>query len=319
MSASSDSRTPLLKKGSPAAAKPQWRLYLELTRMHDFPTGMIQVFWPCVYGYIMASRRNPPDASTLIREMTPIFVACCFIYSAAAVINDICDRELDRQVERCKNRPLASGAVSVTGATILLIALIVPPVWMLTLVNRTAMISGLVGMFPLHGVYPLLKRWTSWPPAWSGLAMTWGYPTAWLIVAPQDVWSPLLWIPTLGGMCSIIVCDTEYHCQDRRDDIKAGIPSLAVLFGAYVKPILSIFSTAFVASLAYLGVAANMPPVYFVIAVAGPAVHLLWQLLTLDPEDTANCFTRFASNGNMGGIISAGVIAGVYLPDLLSF
>ncbi|KZT68553.1 UbiA prenyltransferase [Daedalea quercina L-15889] len=317
MSKLHDSRTTLPNKANVTKAKPKWRHLLELTRMHAFPDGMISVFWPCVWGYVLASRNDPPDPYTFIRHIVPIFVSSGFVYSAAAVINDICDREFDRHVERCKNRPIASGAVTVTEATILLIALAAPPVWMLTFVNRTAMISGLIGIFPLHGIYPLLKRWTSWPPAWSGLAMTWGYPTAWLIVAPQDIWSPMIWTLTLGGMCWIILTDTEYHCQDRKDDVKAGIPSTAILFGSYIRVILSIFATIYVAALTCTGIAANMPPVYFIVVVAGTAVHLLWQLLTLNPDDPANCLTRFSSNRDLGGMITAGMIAGVYLSDLL--
>ena len=28
---------------------------------------------------------------------------------------------------------------------------------------------GLIGIFPLHALYPLMKRWTYWPQAWLGM------------------------------------------------------------------------------------------------------------------------------------------------------
>lgn len=32
--------------------------------------------------------------------------------------------------------------------------------------RRIAM--GIIGVFPLHALYPLMKRWTWWPQAWLG-------------------------------------------------------------------------------------------------------------------------------------------------------
>jgi 4-hydroxybenzoate polyprenyltransferase len=94
------------------------------------------------------------------------------LHSAACVINDISDRDFDRQVgefsrtlclsnvddnflssERCKNRPIAKGDVSVTGASIFLIIILVPCLSMLLLTNEMALWVALPGIFPLHALY----------------------------------------------------------------------------------------------------------------------------------------------------------------------
>jgi len=317
MSEASDPRIPLLKKDLPATAKPMWRLYLELSRLHVWPGGTNLFFLPCVWGYLLAARNDPPPADTLIRHFVLLLGFSTLIGSATCVINDICDRDLDRLVERCKTRPIASGAVSVFGATVFLLVQVGLCVWIITMLNPTAMICGLFGLFVFHGFYPLMKRLTNWPQAYLGLAMNWGLPTTWLIIAPQDVSSPVVWVLTFGALCWTMVYDTIYACQDREDDIKAGVKSTAVLFGSWIRPILAVFGIMFIATLVYTGVETNMTLPYYVIGVAGTALHTLWQVATFDPSDGLDCAMKFVGNGNLALIYTVGLITAIYMPDLL--
>ena len=57
--------------------------------------------------------------------------------SAGCIINDIADRDIDRQVERTRTRPLASGELSVWQAVILLVLLLV-------IANAVVMMLGAV-------------------------------------------------------------------------------------------------------------------------------------------------------------------------------
>ncbi|KZT64162.1 hypothetical protein DAEQUDRAFT_769914 [Daedalea quercina L-15889] len=91
---------------------------------------------------------------------------------------------------------------------------------------------------------------------------------------------------------------------------------MATLFGSYIRPILSVFAAIFVTNLAYTGIKTDMSLPYFIIAIGGAALHLLWQMCTWNPEDDADSIAKWKSNGNLGYIITAGVISGVYLPDL---
>ena len=76
--------------------------------------------------------------------------------------------------------------------------------------------------------------------------------------------------------------DTVYALQDKEDDVKAGVHSCALLFGSWVRPILSVFATFFVATLAYAGYLNHQGVFYYVIAVGGTGLHILWQLATPD-------------------------------------
>jgi len=160
---------------SPASHRSKLKLYFELTRLHKFPAGSLLVFWPCAWGLTMAAYRNSMPPAELILKLIGYLVGSTLLHNAACIINDICDIDFDRQVERTKTRPLASGAVSVFEAVLLLVVHLIVCLWMLSWTNNSAWTWGLVGIFPLHGLYPLMKRWTDWPQAWLGLAMNWGF------------------------------------------------------------------------------------------------------------------------------------------------
>ncbi|KIP03847.1 hypothetical protein PHLGIDRAFT_76947, partial [Phlebiopsis gigantea 11061_1 CR5-6] len=157
-----------------------------------------------------------------------------------------------------------------------------------------------VGFLILDPLYPLMKRWTHWPQAFLGLAMTWALPTAWVSINGFHVVSiPLVLL--VGGTSWTIYYDTIYACQDRRDDIKAGIKSTAVLFGEYIRPIVFTFAVGFIASLTYGGVATGAGAPYFIITVIITSVELVWQMVALDFDNGVQCWTIFKINGNLVG------------------
>ncbi|KAH9934349.1 UbiA prenyltransferase family [Fomitopsis serialis] len=263
-------------------------------------------------------RAHPPDLTTFVQYTTAFLLGSTLLHSAACTINDICDRDFDRPVERTKNRPIASGTVTVFQATVFLLVQVGVFVWVLTLVNRTAFLCGMFGV-PVARFIPAPEGVTNWPQAWLGLAMNWGLPTAWLMTRPEDTRSVPMWTLSFGTFCWTIFYDTIYACQDRKDDVEAGVKSTALLFGAYVKPILSLFGAAFVGTLAYAGTETSMPLPYFVIGVGGCALHMIWQLGTLDVGIPQDCERKYNSNGDLGYIVAGGMLAAMYTPDLLQF
>lgn len=142
--------------------------------------------------------------------------------------------------------------------------------------------------------------------------MTWGLPTTWvsfrgytdmdalIVLYLGGIWWGFIRVvmsvdglltPTLHSWS--IYYDTIYACQDRRDDIKAGVKSTAVLFGDYVRPIVSVFATLFVASLVYAGMVTEAGPLYYVITVGGGAACFAWQMLTIDFDNGEQCWSAF--------------------------
>ncbi|KAI0916461.1 hypothetical protein AcV5_002953 [Taiwanofungus camphoratus] len=115
-----------------------FRSYFELNRLHKFPTGTLFVFWPCAWGLTMAAYVKGLPPSKLATLIFSYFIGSTIVHSAACVINDIFDRDFDRQVERTKMRPIASGDISVFDATVFLILQITVILCMLSFVNPLA-------------------------------------------------------------------------------------------------------------------------------------------------------------------------------------
>jgi 4-hydroxybenzoate polyprenyltransferase len=83
------------------------------------------------------------------------------------------------------------------------------------------------------------------------------------------------------------------YCQDKADDAKAGVKSTALLFGSWIKPILSMFALFFIFQLAVSGYLNGNGPAYFLVSVAGALVHFIWQLTTLNVDEPSDCWRKF--------------------------
>ncbi|KAF7798420.1 hypothetical protein EIP86_009641 [Pleurotus ostreatoroseus] len=94
---------------------------------------------------------------------------------------------------------------------------------------------------------------------------------------------------------------------DRTDDVKAGVKSTALLFGAHVKPVLRAFAFAFVALMSLAGFLNGNGPWFYVVSCGGTALHILWQQYNWDDTNMADCMAKFKSNGDMGAIIWFGL------------
>ena len=87
--------------------------------------------------------------------------------------------------------------------------------------------------------------------------------------------------------------DTIYACQDRDYDLEANVKSTAVLFGRHVRAVLAAFSVAFIVMISLAGILNRNGPYYFVVSCAGAACHLIWQLVTWDDTNAADCASKF--------------------------
>ncbi|KAG0704554.1 hypothetical protein DFH29DRAFT_1037269 [Suillus ampliporus] len=161
------------------------------------------------------------------------------IHSAGCIINDMLDRDFDRKVERLKGRPIASGAVTVTEASVLWCLNTSPIVFSFTL--------GVVGLPACGGTYPLMKRWIYWPSLFLGFATSWAVPFTWVATTGQFDWSMTRTPQSLPAGNWICLYDTIYACQDNKDDEKAVVKSMAVHLGEGIRPTLSLFDATFFA------------------------------------------------------------------------
>ena len=90
----------------------QIKLFIELTRLKK-PIGFMLLFWPCAWGLTLAYNFNE-DLYDYIFYLVLFLFGSILMRSAGCIVNDILDREFDSKVARTKDRPIASGKVSIT-------------------------------------------------------------------------------------------------------------------------------------------------------------------------------------------------------------
>ena len=88
----------------------QLNLFVELTRLKK-PIGYMLLFWPCAWGLTLAYDYSN-NIKTYLFYLTLFFLGSILMRSAGCVVNDIVDKNFDKRVERTKDRPIASGKVS---------------------------------------------------------------------------------------------------------------------------------------------------------------------------------------------------------------
>jgi 4-hydroxybenzoate polyprenyltransferase len=274
------------RRGLIGALPGPMRPYASLMRL-DRPIGVWLLFWPGAWAVALAGLG--PDGLELIL----LFAIGAFaMRSAGCVYNDIVDRDLDARVERTRLRPLARGRVSLKGAWALLIGLSLVGLAVLLQLRPVAQIVALASL-ALVAAYPFMKRITWWPQAWLGLVFAWAALVGWPAVTGElDRSAWLLWA---GTVCWVIGYDTVYAIQDREDDALIGVKSSARALGGRVRGGVALF---YGGALLLWGLAIwRVHPDWLgLLALLPVALHLLWQVATLEVEDGADALAKFRSN-----------------------
>jgi len=288
------------REGSWLDRLPAWlRPYGVLARW-DRPIGSWLLLWPCWWGMALASPWPDP------LQMALFALGAFAMRGAGCVINDLADRDLDARVERTRQRPLASGRLGVTQALVFLALQLLIGFLVLLTFNRFT-IGLAFAVMPLVLVYPLMKRITWWPQATLGLTFNWGALVGWSAVtgglsAPAVVLYAAGFFWTLGY-------DTIYAHQDKADDALVGIKSSARRLGDATVPWLWGF---YGVTLAFMALAAVLrgAGLLLIPGLALVALHLVWQIRTVDIDDPANCLRRFRSNRDLGLLVFLALLAG---------
>ena len=157
----------------------QVKLFIELTRLTK-PIGFMLLFWPCAWGLTLAY-----DFSNSLNEyffyLILFFLGSVLMRSAGCIVNDILDKEFDAKVFRTKNRPIASGKISIKLG--LFYAAILCLLAFLVLINFNFFTILLaLGSMPLAFTYPLMKRFTYWPQLFLGVTFNYGLILGWTAV-----------------------------------------------------------------------------------------------------------------------------------------
>jgi 4-hydroxybenzoate polyprenyltransferase len=276
--------------------------YERLMRL-DKPIGILLLLWPTLWALWLASR-GIPDWITLLIFIT----GAVLMRSAGCVMNDIADRKYDGLVERTKNRPLATGEVSVKEAYLLAAGLALAAFCLVLLFNKTTILLSFAALF-LAFTYPFTKRFLAIPQAYLGVAFGFGIPMA--FAAVNDYIPPLAWVLLAANVFWAIAYDTQYAMVDRDDDVKIGIKSSAIFFGQYDVIAVMICYAIMLALLAYVGKFMGFNVLYF-IGLAAALLLACRQYVLIKKRLKTDCFKAFLQNNWLGLAIFVGLAAQYY-------
>ena len=227
--------------------------------------------------------------------------------SAGCVVNDILDRKIDKMVERTKNRPIASGQISVELSLILALLLCMTAFVILIQFNLNTIILGLVSM-PFAFTYPLMKRFTYWPQLFLGVTFNYGIIMAWVSITNELNLYPIIFY--LGAIFWTLGYDTIYGFQDIKDDEIIGVKSTSILFKKNSKMFLNIVFLLFVVFYLTVGFLMKFNFIFFVFSLI-PIYHLfLYQIKKFSSTDPIICLDLFKSNNFIGLIIFVSLLVG---------
>jgi len=291
-----------IRAGGWVARLPEgWRPYALLMRL-DRPIGSWLLVLPGFWAFAMAA---PSWGRGL--WLTFLFgLGAVLMRGAGCVVNDLWDRDLDRQVERTAGRPLASGAVMPRQALALLAGLLAVSFLILVQLPWAAILLGVLSLVPI-ALYPLAKRVTDWPQAVLGLVFSWAAPTGYAAATGGlDAAAVALWA---AGFFWILGYDTIYAHQDREDDALVGIRSTARKFGERTKPFLAACYAVALALLLLAGWLTGLAW-WFALALLLPAGLLARQVVALDIRDPALCLRLFKANREVGLAVALAFLVG---------
>lgn len=266
----------------------------------DKPVGILLLLWPTLWTLLIASRGYPNWLILLI-----FVTGTVLMRSAGCVLNDIADRDFDGHVERTKNRPLATGEVSVKEAVWLAVILVFIAFALVCFLNLQTISWSFAALF-FAATYPYTKRFIAIPQAYLGIAFGMGIPM--VFAAVNDYVPPITWLLMLANVCWAIAYDTEYAMVDLDDDKKIGIHSSALFFGKHTVLAVMVCYALMLSLLVYLGVFMGYGAAYFS-GLAFAALLILDQYRRIKKGTKTDCFSAFQQNNWIGFAVLLGLFA----------
>mgnify|MGYP006282049703 CR=1 FL=1 len=276
-----------------------WMAYARLVRL-DKPIGTLLLLWPTLWALWIASEGLPDTTKLLI-----FCVGTLLMRSAGCAINDYADRHVDGEVERTRDRPLATGEIQprralLVAALLALMAYIPVLLWLNTLTQTLSILAVCIA-----ASYPFTKRFFVMPQAYLGVAFGFGIPLAFAaVLATLPV--TCFWM-MFANVCWAIAYDTEYAMVDREDDRRLGLRTSAILFGRFDVLAIMLSYLATVLLLIVVGAMQQLRWPYFLsLGVAGCMMVYHWMLIRT--RTRAGCFKAFRHNNWVGAVIFIGVV-----------
>jgi 4-hydroxybenzoate polyprenyltransferase len=237
--------------------------------------------------------------------LVAIFFAGAFIMrSLGVILNDVADRDFDRQISRTSARPLAAGRLTARQALLVGAALLAIAAGLVLLLNRLTLWLSPVALL-LAGVYPLMKRWIQLPQAVLGAAFGWGTIMAW--AASRNTVELPAWLLFLATVCWAIAYDTIYALQDREDDRRVGVKSSALWFGDRVPTAVALFLSGMLGCLILAGVMTGLGPLYYAMLLVAAGIFAFHLQKLQRPLTRTEAFAMFHQHIYAGAAVLLGL------------
>jgi 4-hydroxybenzoate polyprenyltransferase len=281
----------------------QIKLFIELTRLEK-PIGYMLLFWPCAWGLTLAYDFSS-DLDNYFFYLLLFFLGAVLMRSAGCIVNDILDKEFDKKVFRTKNRPIASGQISIKVGILYAVSLCLLALMVLLNFNQFTIILAL-GSMPLAFTYPLMKRFTYWPQLFLGITFNYGLILGWTAIKGQiDIIAILFYF---GAIFWTLGYDTIYGFQDIKDDEIIGLKSTSIKFKGKEKSFLFICYALLIILFLIGGYFMKFTNICFFLTIV-PFLHLFFfQLKVFKSKNPKSCLRIFKSNNVFGLIIFLNIL-----------
>ena len=281
----------------------QIKLFIELTRLKK-PIGFMLLFWPCAWGLTLAYDFSS-DLNNYFFYLILFFLGSILMRSAGCIVNDILDKEFDAKVFRTKNRPIASGKVSMRLGMFYAFVLCLLALLVLINFNLFTIILAIASM-PLAFTYPLMKRFTYWPQLFLGITFNYGLILGWTAINDEIELIPILFY--LGAIFWTLGYDTIYGYQDIKDDEIIGLKSTSIKFKGKAKKFLIACYTSLIVFFLIGAYSMNLNYNFYLFMIV-PFIHLfLYQIKIFNLKDPSSCLKAFKSNNFLGLLIFLNIL-----------
>ena len=277
---------------------PNWtHVYLKLARI-DKPAGALLLFIPFAWG-ITLSYIFSQSQYTIVYFLFKVlicFFGSLFMRSTGCIINDIFDRNIDKEVERTKNRPIAKGEVSVKQAVYFIVILLLLSLLVVLQLDYRSIVAALISL-PLVVLYPLIKRITNLPQIWLGITFGWSLWVGWFHFSEVINIIPLLLY--LSCIVWIISYDTIYAYQDRKDDVRLNVGSLTMILKDQPKYFIMTCYVLHILMLLLIGILMQFNSLFILMLLLSVGC-MLRLIFILDINNSEQCWAFFKLNVRYG-------------------
>ena len=271
------------------------QIFIQLTRLNK-PIGFLLLFWPCVWGLTLGYYFSG-EINLYLKHILLFFLGSVFMRSAGCIFNDIVDRDLDKKVERTKQRPIASGKISISEAFVYIVFLCLVSLLILLQFNWLTIVLGMSSMV-LAFAYPFMKRITYWPQLFLGLTFNWGIIMGWTSITNNISIEPI--ILYFSAIFWTLGYDTIYGLQDIQDDEIIGVKSTSIKFKNNVKFFVGTCYSLFVFFILIMFLMMEIDK-YLLLFSVFFILSLIYQSKIFKINNPKSCLTAFKIN-NLTGI-----------------